>query len=71
MNRIHAAARAHVDVFLARLRGFRKDESGAALVEYALLIGLMAVAVIAAAGALTPSLTQAFGKVGTQLTTLK
>ncbi|HVI31056.1 Flp family type IVb pilin [Phenylobacterium sp.] len=71
MNRMHAAARSYLETVLARLRGFRRDEGGAALVEYALLIGLMAVAVIAAAGALTPSLTQAFGKVGTQLTTLK
>lgn len=71
MHRIHAAARSHLDTLVARLRRFRRDESGAALVEYALLIGLMAVAVIAAAGALTPSVTQAFGKVATQLTTLK
>ena len=31
---------------VARVRGFAKDESGASLIEYSILIGLITVAVI-------------------------
>jgi Flp pilus assembly pilin Flp len=47
-----------------------QNESGAALVEYALLIGMMSVAVIAAVKLLTPKINTAFTNVGTHLTTL-
>lgn len=46
-----------------RLRGLGRDEDGAALIEYSLLIGLIAVAAITAIGALS-------GKIGTAWTTL-
>ncbi|WP_374471714.1 Flp family type IVb pilin [Phenylobacterium sp.] len=71
MTSLQLAAKSRLEALAAGLRTFRKNQSGAALVEYALLIGLMAVCVIAAAGALTPQVKTAFGKVGTQLTQLK
>lgn len=53
-----------------RLSELRQDEDGAALVEYALLVGLMAVAAIAAVGVLSPKLTTAFTNIGAHLTSL-
>jgi Flp pilus assembly pilin Flp len=41
----------------ARLAGLRDDESGAAMIEYALVVGLAAVAAIAAMGTLKTGIT--------------
>ncbi|HEX3699095.1 MAG TPA: Flp family type IVb pilin [Phenylobacterium sp.] len=46
----------------------RDDESGAALIEYAMLIGLVAVAGVAALTALNGSIGAAFGRIGADLT---
>ncbi|MBN9481263.1 MAG: Flp family type IVb pilin [Bordetella sp.] len=46
---------------------FAKDESGATAIEYGLIAALMAVAVIAAIGILSPKLKSAFTKIGTQM----
>ncbi|MEH6720386.1 MAG: Flp family type IVb pilin [Aurantimonas endophytica] len=43
---------------------FAKDESGATAIEYALIAGLMATALIAIFGALGDDLTEAFGTIG-------
>lgn len=41
-------------------RRFLKDESGATAIEYALIAALMAAAVIAAIGILSPAISNAF-----------
>jgi len=46
---------------------FAKDESGATAIEYGLIAALMAVAVIAAVGALSPQLLTSFTNIGTKL----
>lgn len=51
------------------LRDLRDDESGAALVEYALIVGMMAVVVVGAMTALKPKLDGAFTSIGTRLST--
>lgn len=43
---------------------FAKDESGATAIEYALIAGLMATALIAIFGALSTDLTTAFSSIG-------
>ena len=50
--------------FVAR---FIKDESGATAIEYGLIAALMAVAIIAAVGALSPKLLSSFTKIGAQM----
>jgi pilus assembly protein Flp/PilA len=49
------------------LNRFAKDESGATAIEYGLIAALMAVAIIAAVGALTPNLKTAFTNIGNKL----
>ena len=49
------------------LNRFVKDESGATAIEYGLIAGLMAVAVIAAIGALSPKLLSTFTSIGTKM----
>ena len=46
---------------------FAKDESGATAIEYALIAGLMATALIAIFGALNTDLTDAFSKIGDKM----
>lgn len=55
----------------ARLADLRKDDSGAAMIEYALLIGLVAIAGIAALTALQGNLSTALGTIGGKLTAIK
>ncbi len=43
---------------------FVRDESGATAIEYGLIAALMAVAVIAAVGFLSPQMESAFNKIG-------
>ena len=47
---------------------FMQDESGEFAVEWVLMAALMAVAIIAAMGTLTPKLSTAFTRVGASLT---
>ena len=49
------------------LTRFAKNESGATAIEYGLIAGLMAVAVIAAINALSPQMLSAFTKIGGQM----
>ena len=46
---------------------FLKDENGQGMVEYGLIIGLIAVAVIAVLGLLGPKIAGLFNKVNTTL----
>jgi len=50
------------------LRNLHKEESGQDLIEYALIAALIAVASVAAMGVLAKSISNEFGKVGSQLT---
>jgi Flp pilus assembly pilin Flp len=50
-----------------RLEALRADESGAAMIEYALLIGLIAIAGITALTALSGRLGTAFTNIGTSV----
>jgi Flp pilus assembly pilin Flp len=50
-----------------RFAGFRADDSGAALIEYAMIIGLVAVASITALGLLSTDINDAFGRIGVHL----
>ena len=50
------------------LTRFRKNESGATAIEYGLIAGLMAVAVIGAVTAFGPGLTNTFTELGGKLT---
>lgn len=55
----------------ARLAKLRTDDSGAAMIEYALLIGLVAIAGIAALTALQGNLSTALTNIGGHLTSIK
>ena len=70
MLKAYVAAQARLADIKTRLSNLKKDESGAALVEYALLVGLMAAAGVAAINALTPHLNSAFTAIGTHLGTV-
>ena len=52
------------------LLAFHKDEAGQGLVEYVLIIALVAFAAVAGMNTLASSLNSAFTKVGTKLGTL-
>jgi pilus assembly protein Flp/PilA len=55
--------------FLDLLARFRRDEDGAALVEYGLLVGLIAVICIVSVTLLGTQVSQAFQKITDALTT--
>jgi pilus assembly protein Flp/PilA len=46
---------------------FVRDESGATAIEYGLIAALMATAVIAAIGLLSPKMSTAFDTLGTKM----
>lgn len=49
------------------MKNFFKDESGQGMVEYGLIIALIAIAVIAALSALAPKISGIFNAAGTKL----
>lgn len=51
------------------VKKFARDESGASLVEYSILIALVTVAVVAAIGTMGDQILLAFQRMGTVLTT--
>jgi pilus assembly protein Flp/PilA len=53
---------------LALIHRFRRDEQGAALVEYGILVGLIAVICIAAVTIVGTQVSVAFSKIASQLT---
>lgn len=55
----------------ARIADLSRDDSGAAMIEYALLIGLVAIAGIAAFTALQGNLSAALGRIGGHLTSIQ
>ena len=52
---------------LKTLKSLLKDESGATAVEYALVIGLVSIAIITAAQGLGTSVTNAFDNISNEL----
>ncbi len=50
-----------------KLSAFTADESGATIIEYALLAALVGVALVATLGTLRGNITTGFSKVGAQL----
>ena len=52
----------------ALMRRFRTDEQGAALVEYGILVGLIAVICIAAITIVGTQVSAAFSKIASQIT---
>jgi Flp pilus assembly pilin Flp len=54
-----------------RFAALSTDESGAALIEYAMIIGLVAVASIAALTALNTNIGDALGRVGGHLNSIQ
>ncbi|RAK52538.1 Flp family type IVb pilin [Phenylobacterium deserti] len=74
MTKAYVAAQVRLTQLKSRLAGLRKDESGAALVEYAMVVGLMAVIAVGVLSTFDDKVTVAFNNIGTQLagnTTLK
>lgn len=53
---------------LTLLKRFAREENGASMVEYAVLVGLITVALIAAVGALGTQIIAEFTEVTTELT---
>jgi pilus assembly protein Flp/PilA len=53
------------------INSFRRDEHGAAMVEYGLLVGLVALGVAAAATTLGTDISTLFTTIGTYLAGLK
>ena len=53
------------------IRKFIQDEEGAVYVEYALLIGLVALAVVAAATSLGSGISNLFTNIGNYLSAIK
>lgn len=49
------------------IKAFASDESGATAIEYGLLAGLIAVALITALNTLGTDISDLFGRVGTEL----
>ncbi|OZI39788.1 Flp family type IVb pilin [Bordetella genomosp. 5] len=52
---------------LEHVKSFWKDEEGATAIEYGLIAGLVAVAIIAALIALREDIVALFGRIGTAL----
>lgn len=53
--------------FLSVARDLKSDESGATMIEYGLLAGLIGVFMITATGVLGTSLDAIFGRISTEL----
>jgi pilus assembly protein Flp/PilA len=56
--------------FIQSVKNFSRDEEGIAAIEYALLAGLIAIALIAAATALGTGIAGIFTKISTKLSAL-
>jgi len=53
-----------------RFAALKADESGAALIEYAMIVGLVAVAAVAALTALNTQIGGAFNRIGGHLSSI-
>lgn len=57
--------------FVSRIDGLRREETGATAVEYALMVGLIAVVLIGGLTVFGPQLSTFFSGLGTQLGIVK
>lgn len=71
MLQIYMAAQGRIAKVGDALAALRKDDSGAALIEYALVVGLMAVFAAGAFAVLQGHITTALANIGTKLDTVK
>jgi Flp pilus assembly pilin Flp len=71
MLQLYVAAQSRLHNTRDFLAGLRKDESGAGILEYTLVVGLMAVFIAAAFTALQGNITTAMTNIGTKLSTIK
>ncbi len=55
---------------MSQLYRLLQDESGATMIEYGLIVGLVSVVVVAALSSLNDGLTELFGVVSTELTSV-
>jgi pilus assembly protein Flp/PilA len=55
--------------YLRKIVAFINDEEGASAIEYALLVGMVALAVVGAGAAIAPAIRKIFTDMGTALTT--
>jgi pilus assembly protein Flp/PilA len=53
--------------YLHKIMAFINDEEGASAIEYGLLVGLIALAIVAGATALGTSISDMFGRAATRL----
>jgi pilus assembly protein Flp/PilA len=53
--------------YMQKVMAFIRDEEGASAIEYALLVGLIALAIVVGAGALGSGINSAFNKANTKL----
>lgn len=58
-------------MLMESLRAFVKREDGASAIEYALIAGLISIAIITAAGLLGDQISAAFTKITTELTNIQ
>lgn len=58
-------------MLMESLRSFIKREDGASAIEYALIAGLIAVAIIGVVSALGGDIAEVFGNISTELEKLK
>lgn len=68
MLKAYVFAQSQLGAFKDYMKALQDDDSGAAMIEYALLVGLMAVAVVGAGAALTPALNTKIGMITAKLT---
>lgn len=71
MLKAYVAAQTRLEQLKDHMRNLRDDDSGAALVEYALIVGLMAVVITGAFTTLKTPITNAFTTIGNQLNAVK
>jgi Flp pilus assembly pilin Flp len=70
MLKAYLAATTRLSDIRDHLQRLRREDSGAALIEYALIVGLMAVVVVAVMATMKTSLTTAFGKISAHLNSI-
>ena len=56
--------------YLRKIVAFMNDEEGASAIEYGLLVGLIALAIVAGATLLGTSISNIFGRAATKLNTV-
>ena len=65
MLKTYIFAQSKIEALKDHLRDLRQDESGAAMIEYALIVGLVAVAAVAVIGTLSADLNARITSIST------